>query len=297
MYRIKQIWLVAMSNFRRWRRNPQIIMVFFLGFIVSFLLSNKVVEFAQSKDTVMQVVEPFIWTFGDATSILVISLLLLLLFADMPNLNNDVPFMLIRINRMVWMVGQIVYMIMATIVYVTFILFSTCILSASTTYVANMWSPTAAILGYSNIGNTINIPVFVKVMEMTNPYLCMLHIYGLMIGYTVLLVSIILYFNLWKNKGGMIGGIIYSGFGFLMTPNVIAGILHISDERMNIANIIFGWISPLNHATYYMHNFGYDSLPRLWVSYVFFAGAGICFFILSLVKIRSYMFNFTGTQK
>ena len=63
-------------------------------------------------------------------------------------------------------------------------------------------------------------------MEMTNPYSCMLHIYGLMIGYTVLLVSIILYFNLWKNKGGMIGGIIYSGFGFLMTPNVIAGILH-----------------------------------------------------------------------
>ena len=297
MYKIKQVWLVAMSDFRRWKKNPQIIMVFFLGFIVSFLLSNKVVEFAQSKDTVMQVVEPFIWTFGDATSILVISLLLLLLFADMPNLNNDVPFMLIRINRIVWLAGQIIYMIMATIVFVTFILFSTCILSSSKTYLANMWSPTAAILGYSNIGKTINIPSFVKVMEMTNPYPCMLHIYGLMIGYTVLLVSIILYFNLWKNKGGMLGGIVYSGFGVLMTPSVIAEILHIPEERMNIANIIFGWISPLNHATYYMHNFGYDSLPKLWVSYMFFACTSICFFILSLVKIKNYMFNFTGTQK
>lgn len=297
MYKIRQIWLVAMANFRRWRKNPQIVLVFSLGFVVCFLLSDKVIVFAGEHNTLLQILEPFIWTFGDANSILVISLLLLLLFSDMPNLNNEVPLFLIRINRITWLLGQILYMVLATFLFIVFILLSTCILAGTKAYPANMWSDTAAILGYSVIGEHIAIPAFVKVLELSFPYSCMMHVFGLMLGYSVFMASLILYLNLWKGKGGMIGGIVLSGFGFLVKPDIIARIFHISQERIRQANIIFGWISPLNHATYYMHNFGYDNLPKLWVSYVFF-GIGSCFlFVLSTRKIRTYSFDFTGTQK
>ena len=94
----------------------------------------------------------------------------------------------------------------------------------------------------------------------------------------------------------MIGGIAFSGFGFLLNPEVNANWFHIPLERIRIANIIFGWISPLNHATYYMHNFGYDNLPKLWVSYVFFILGSLILFGLSLWKIQTYAFQFTGTQ-
>lgn len=86
MYKLRQILLTAFANFRRWKKNPQIILAFCLAFIVSFLLSDKVLVFAKEHDTILQMAEPFIWTFGDAQSVLIISLLLLLLFADMPNL-------------------------------------------------------------------------------------------------------------------------------------------------------------------------------------------------------------------
>ena len=118
-----------------------------------------------------------------------------------------------------------------------------------------------------------------------------------MAGYSVLMASLILYLNLWKGNGGMIGGIIFSGFGFLMNPEVIANILHLSQEQMKTANIAFGWISPLNHATYYMHNFGYDNLPKLWMSYGFFIVGSLFLFGLSLWRIKNYSFDFTGTQK
>lgn len=297
MRRLKQIWLVALENFRRWKNNPQIILVFCLGFIVSFLLSDKVMVFAKERDTILQILEPFIWVFGDANSVLIISLLLLLMFSDMPNLNNEVPFLLARINRMTWMLGQIVYMLLATFLFVTFILLSTCLLSSSQSYIANMWSQTAAVLGYSNIGSAIFVPSFVKVMELSYPYTCTLHVFGLMAGYSVFMASLILFLNLWGKKGGMIGGIVFSGFGFILTPDVIAAWLELPQERMKIANIVFGWVSPLNHATYYMHNFGYDNLPKLWVSYIFFAVGSLILFILSLIKIRTYTFQFTGTQK
>ncbi|MFR0986392.1 MAG: hypothetical protein ACLSFZ_07555 [Frisingicoccus sp.] len=138
MYKIRQIGLVAAANFRRWRRNPQIALAFGLGFVVCFLLSDKVLVFAKEHDTIVQVLEPFIWTFGDANSILVISLLLLLLFADMPNLGNEVPLFLIRINRRVWLLGQILYLILATMGFMCFILLSTCVLAGTKAYTANL---------------------------------------------------------------------------------------------------------------------------------------------------------------
>lgn len=297
MYRLRQIWLAAAANFRRWKRNPQIILAFCLAFVVCFLLSDKVILFARTHDTVLQAAEPFIWTFGDANSVLIISLLLLLLFADMPNLGNDVPLFLVRINRKIWLLGQIVYLILATLIFMCFILLSTCVLASERAYPANLWSKTAAILGYSDIGEKIAVPAFVKVLELSFPYECMLHIFGLMLGYSVLMASIILFLNLMKDNGGMIGGIVFSGFGFVLNPQVIAEWFDISQERMKIANIAFGWLSPLNHATYYMHNFGYDNLPKLWVSYLFFAVGSLIFFGLSMLKIRNYTFNFTGTQR
>ncbi len=294
---VKQIWLSALANFRKWKKNPRIALVFCLTFILCFLLSDKVLVFAKERGTLLQMAEPFIWTFGDAASVLVVSLLLLLLFADMPNLGNEVPLFLIRMNRKVWLLGQILYLVLATFLLMCFILLSTCLLASARAYPANFWSDTAAILGYSDIGNQIAIPAFVKVLELSFPYTCMAHVFGLMTGYSLFMASLILYLNIRKENGGMVGGIIFGGFGFLCGPEFLSGLLRLPPEQSRIANIVFGWISPLNHATYYMHNFGYDNLPKLWVSYLFFAAGALVLFGLSLHRIKRYNFNFTGTQE
>ena len=297
MYRLKQIFMIVKVNFMRWNKNPQIVLAFGMGFVISFLLSNKVVTFAQQFDTTLQMFETFIWTFGDAKSILLISLCLLLLFSDFPNLDNDVPLLLVRTTRFCWMVGQVVYVMLATCVYVVFILISTCILSAKYSYPANLWSNTAAIFGYSKIGKNVAIPSYVKVMERSFPYKCTLELICLMLGYSLLLSILILFFNLCKKNMGMVAGVVFSGFGLLLNPTLVMEWFDIPKERLVDANIIFGWISPLNHATYYMHNFGYDDLPKLWMSYVFFAVAILVIFVLCMLKIRKYSFNFTGTQR
>ena len=63
MYKLRQILLTAFANFRRWKKNPQIILAFCLAFIVSFLLSDKVLVFAKEHDTILQMAETFIWFF------------------------------------------------------------------------------------------------------------------------------------------------------------------------------------------------------------------------------------------
>lgn len=294
---LRQILILTAAGFRRWHRSPQIWLAFGLGFVACFLLTDKTVRFAQEHQTVMQIFEPFIWTFGDAKSILLISLCLLLLFADMPQLGAEVPLLLIRTTRRRWMASQILYLALSTLIFTAFLLLSSCLLCAQYGYPANIWSETAAILSYSSIGQQIAVPTFVKVLELTYPYPCTAHIFLLMLGYSMTLTGLMFLGNLLKARLGMILGIAFSGFGFFLNPDIVSQWFHLSIYQSRKANILFGWLSPLNHATYYMHNFGYDNLPRLQTSYLIFAGTAAILFLLAFWRSKKYAFHFTGTER
>jgi hypothetical protein len=297
MHSLRQIWTIAAENFRQWRKNPRIIITFGLAFVLCFLLSDKAVKFALEYGTTMQLVEAFVWTFGDANSILLSSLLLLLLFADMPFISGATPYLLVRADRKVWLFGQLVYIALATLIYLAFILVSTSLLCMTNAFIGNMWSETAAILGYSGAGQAIALPAFVKTLEMSTPYACMATIFLLMLLYTLLMVFIMLTVNLKKGQfWGVAAVFIFSLYGFLLNPQIFKQIFNLPDELMYKANVAVGWLSPLNHATYHMHNFGYDLLPRLWQTYlIFILLIALCFFIV-MKSMKKYSYNFRGTD-
>ncbi len=289
----RQVLLVAGYNFRTWRRNPRIIITFALAFILCFLLSDKAMNFALNNNTTMQAVEAFVWTFGDSNSILLASLLLLLLFSDMPFLGAGVPYYLSRIKRSTWLWGQILYISLATFIYMLFILLATSAVCMSNSFIGNMWSETAAILGYSGAGKQVALPALVKVLELSTPYECMAVIFVLTLLYTLLFVSIMLYFNLRKGRlWGAASVFIFSIYGFLINPQTFNAFMKLSEDEMYIANVIAAWVSPLQHATYHMHNFGYDLLPRMWMTYIIFAVLIGLFYFLTLRAIKKYNFNF-----
>ncbi len=294
---MRQALSVAGYNFRQWHRNPRILVTFALAFILCFLLSDKAVRFAVEHNTTMQAFEAFIWTFGDSDSILLSSLLLVLLFADMPFLSSGTPFFLVRTNRRTWITGQMLYTAAATTVYLLFILLSTALICERQSYLANMWSPTAAILGYSGAGQQVALPALVKTLEMSWPYPVTLTIFFLMLGYALTLVFIMLFFNLrYGQTAGVLSVFLFSVYGFLLSPDTIQKLFKLPDQAYYLANVAIGWASPLNHATYHMHNFGYDLLPRMWQSFAIFGlliGLG---WLASLRAIKNYNFNFTGTE-
>ncbi len=298
MKKLNGIFSVAAYNFRQWKGNPRIVITFGMAFVLCYLLSNKAAVFAANNGTTMQILEAFIWTFGDSNSILLSSLLLVVLFADMPFLSPGTPFYLMRINRRVWIAGQAVYIVLATGVYLAFILAATSILCMRGSFAGNMWSMTAAILGYSGAGQAVALPAFVKTLEMSTPYPVMATIFVLMMLYTLLMVFIMLVFNIRKGQiAGVASVFVYSLFGFLLDPKTIGSMLQLPEAFMYKVNVAIGWISPLNNATYQMHNFGYDLLPRLWQTYLIFGTAIIFCFIVTLKSIKKYSFQFTGTEQ
>ncbi len=297
MRKIKQAFSISGYNFRLWRDNPRIIVTFALAFIMCFLLSDKAVQFAQEHNTTLQLVETFIWSFGDSNSILLSSVLLVMLFADMPFLSSGTPLYLVRTDRRTWITGQVIYIIAATSVYLLFVLVSTVLLSFRLAFPANMWSPTAAIFGYTNAGKRVAIPALVKTLEMSWPYQSMICIFGLMLGYAGVMVMIMLVCNLsFGQAAGVVSVLVFSLYGILMQPDTIQLLFNLPDEAYYIANVAIGWLSPLNHATFHMHNFGYDKLPRLWQSYLIFILLIVICYFTAIRAAKRYNFSFTGTE-
>jgi ABC-type transport system involved in multi-copper enzyme maturation permease subunit len=298
LYTLSQVGAVVRYNFRMWRGNVRIVLTFALAFILCFLLSDKAASFAYDMGTAMQAFEPFVWTFGDANSVLLISLLLVLLFADIPFLGAGVPYYLVRMKRSTWAWGQLVYLILATLIYMFFIFVATTLICMQNSFIGNMWSETAAILGYSGAGKAVALPALVKTLEMSRPYQCAATIFLLMLLYTLVLALLMLFMKLLRGKSaGVVAAFGFSLYGLLLNPQLIKKMFNLPDELMYKANVAVGWLSPLNQATYHMHNFGYDLLPRLWQTYLIFLAviAGLMFGILR--AIRKYNFMFLGTEQ
>lgn len=295
---LRQIFSVTQYNFRMWRGNARVMLTFALAFVLCFLLSDKAAAFAYDMGTTMQAFEPFVWTFGDANSVLLVSLLLILLFVDMPFLGAGVPYYLIRMKRRTWLIGQAVYEILATIVYILFIFLATTVICMGNSFIGNMWSETAAILGYSGVGKAVALPALVKVLELSRPYQCAGTILLLMLLYTLLLVFFMFFVNIRRGRAaGIVAAFSLSLFGFLLNPELFKQLFDLPNELMYKANVAVGWLSPLNHATYHMHNFGYDLLPRLWQTELIFTATILLLFLITIRSLKTYNFHFTGIDE
>lgn len=293
MHDIKQSFQIAGYNFHLWKKNPRVIMTFALAFVLCLMLSDKAVSLAKSYGTNMQILEAFVWTFGDANSIMISSLLLILLFADMPFISQGTPYFLYRTKRSLWVWGQVIYVVLATVIYTSFLLAVSCIICAPLSFPGNMWSETGALLGYSGIGVKIALPATVKTMEMSYPYQCAAVIFLLTTLYSLMMASVMLLFNLCKSQFmGVLSVFVLNLYGLLLKPQIFMTLFRLPLTMEYKANIAVGWLSPLNHATYYMHNFGYDNLPRIWMSAGVFGGIIAINMLLISKIVRKYEFHF-----
>ncbi|MDD3796029.1 MAG: hypothetical protein PHE06_08695 [Lachnospiraceae bacterium] len=292
---MRQILAVVRYNFMGFFKSSKVIFSFLLGFVLCYLLSSQVMTVIEAYQTPVQAAEPFLWTFGDTTAILLSSLLLMLLFSDLPKMSPASPYQLLRMTKKKWLAGQFCYVILVTALYTGIMMAFTVVLCMKNSYVGDIWSETAAMLGYSKLGEQMQVPSTVKVMESTLPYSCMCQVLLLIFFYALTLSFVILAGNLILGKnGGIIIGLLYSLYGFLLKPEVLGKLLHMEQYEMYKINVLVAWISPLSHASYARHNFGYDTLPTVSQSCMVFGGLLVFLILVCCRSLRRYPFQFTG---
>lgn len=294
---IRKVCLIAGQNFSGWYRNARIWLTFALGLILCLMLSDQMLTRAQTYDAAVQIFEPFIWTFGDAESVLLSTLLLLVLFADMPFIDQAAPYRLVRTTRGIWLTGQVVYVALAVIVYDLFLFITESLITLPWAYAGNVWSETSAAFAYSGGGGGA-VPVSLKTMEMSTPYACAAMVFLLMLLYSLFIAALMLFLNLTAGSAaGVVGALLVNLYGYLLNPEVIQRIFDIPSALLYRANVLCGWLSPLSHATFPMHDFGYDYLPEISVSVMIFLFLTVMLLLLSGFRMRNYNFTFIQVEE
>ena len=79
-------------------------------------------------------------------------------------------------------------------------------MGAPFSFTGNVWSETAAMLGYGG-GESITVPVSIKTMESSTPYMCAAIVFGLVLLYTLFIAVLMLFLNL---AAGNMAGVILS---------------------------------------------------------------------------------------
>ncbi len=278
------------------RKNPRFYLSLLLGFLLCWLLTDKTMAISRTYMTNVQLLEPFVWCYADDDSILFASLVMLLMLSGLPRLDTPASYLIFRTGRVKWLLGQIITVVALTLGYTFMILLASMVMCIGcNVYAANHWSETATMLSFSPSTFEVALKVMRKTVKLTTPYDCAVQIFLLMNQYVLLLSLLQLAFTVLRSRrAGTVAVLVVSFTGYVLTPDRFMSWLSLPSEMQYYANLLSAWMSPLQHATYTMHNFGYDLLPRLHTSYLLLGGASVLLVAAALWKMRTFSFSFSG---
>ena len=296
MCNLREAFVCAGWNLYSLRRNPRFYMSLLLGFLLCWLLTDKTMAISRTYLTNVQLLEPFVWCYADDESILFSALVMMLMLSALPRLDTPASYLIFRTTYLNWLLGQIATVFILTLGYTLMILvFSMVMCIGCNVFVTNNWSETATMLSFSPASFEVALSVKRKTVKLTTPYGCTIQIFLLLFQYVLLMAMLQLTFTMLKSrKAGIIAVLGINFAGYVLTPDRFMTWLQLPREMQYYANLLSAWLSPLQHATYTMHNFGYDLLPRVQTSCLLLGGVSLLLMIVSALAMRRFSFRFTG---
>lgn len=116
MVGLKKIWSCATANFKKWKVTPRIYCVFI---VVAIFIYQSFYGFNILAKELDLNITPWLFPFflGNPTMFFIYGGLTILLFCNAPFRDASSFFMIIRCGRFYWILGQLLYVILASLVY------------------------------------------------------------------------------------------------------------------------------------------------------------------------------------
>lgn len=221
---LKMIRICAQVNIQKWSVNPRIytLAVIIIAFLAyhSFGLS----QFAAAKDVAVTA-----WVFPHLTTppvMQVFACLTILLFSDAPFADRHMPFLVIRSGQRNWVIGQLIYIVVAAFVYTAFILLVSVLVLVPNVQISSDWG---IILKTLAVEAAPSVTIFpdVRILTMFSALEAVLISFGLFWLVSVFIGVLIFCFNIVVGK---MSGLIASGvFIFISFFSIVHGRLILGD--------------------------------------------------------------------
>jgi hypothetical protein len=279
---VKKIFRIAMYSIRQWVTDPRVISLFVL---MSMFVWNDFEVISDLTGRTGIKTNPLLFPFysGDPVKKLILLAGVIFLFSDAPFINKNQPYIIIRSKRVTWVLGQILYIVMAGAVYFLFLMsVSILALLPDATFATDGWGKIVHTLAQTNAGAQIHLQ-FGITKEITTFYspfeafaLSFLLNWGAACFLGLLLFAINLKFN--RMIGLVAGGVIL--FSDLLITNMLPpGFYHLSPVSLSRLSVL----DPM----------GVSLFPNLAYPFVFFSVSIVALSALLVVSIKKIPIEIT----
>lgn len=140
MREIRQIMQVTKWSFLDWLMDIRQILVLVVLCCISNYSVTPLVHMAEDKQKPMNIVEPFLANINCIYIILIVLICWLVLISDYPKMEGNNGYILIRINRLIWLAGKVFSFLLAAVTYILEIIMVFTLRAVHVCYVSNGWS-------------------------------------------------------------------------------------------------------------------------------------------------------------
>lgn len=279
---VKKIFCIAMYSIRQWITNPRIICLFVM--MSAFVWNDLEVIGDLTVRTGIKT-NPLIFPFfsSDPVKQLILLAGIVFLFSDAPFINKNQPYIIIRSKRIPWVLGQILYIVMASAIYFLFLmLVSIVVLLPYATFATNGWGKIIHTLAQTDVGAQIKLQ-FGITKEITTFY-SPLEAFGLSFllnwGVACFLGLILFVINLNFNRMlGLVAGGVILFLDLLVTNMLPPTFYHFSPVSLSRLSVL----DPM----------GVSLFPNLTYPFVFFSVSIVVLSALLVVSIKKISIEIT----
>jgi hypothetical protein len=152
---------VCYQNFRKWPTNYRVWVITILLIMLTHNFTSEIVDFAAKQNMdVSPWIFPFLFT--QKYIKLLFFFPLILLFSDAPFMDENQPYIITRSGRTPWSIGQISYLVIATVLYFLFLIFISIVINLPYIHFSMEWGKVLGTLANTNAAVEIQLKTVIS---------------------------------------------------------------------------------------------------------------------------------------
>lgn len=272
----KQIVSVMRNEYIKWLTNGKLILLPVLVVMIREIVVLPILMAANEMNQPINVLEPCIALVNSGVILLLIPLVYLVMIADFPSVDGNTYYLVPRIGRRNWILGEILFQLTSLIIYLLFLVLLTMIQVADCSFFANGWSLVvtdyeAEMVNSGSVFMSDLIPL--NIYFQMSPVNAFLLSYSLVFLFLFLCGQVLLWATLYGKK--------LIGFWGVLS-SIAVGIALCS------AKIKWMWLFPVCHSILWIHYQDYyrEYVFSPWISLIIFIVSVTIFLIFILKKAK-----------
>lgn len=283
----KKIFNIFRKEYVRWITDPKMIILLVLAVMVRKIIILPILSAAEQMNQPINGLEPCIALANSGLILLLIPLAYLVLMVDFPYVDDNMYFLMPRIGRRNWIIGEVLFQFFSLLTYLVFIIVSTILQVAAQSYWVNGWSLVTTDYD-KQFAETLTLSM--DNLLPLNLYYQMTPLSAFFASYGLLFVSLFLWSSILL-LATLCGKKLAAFWGVLVSIAIGIGVCSLKTQWM--------WLFPVSHAIVWIHYQRYyrEYVFSPWISVAILGVAVIIIYVCIIRRSRTVNLDILREEK